>query len=44
MLRLGKAENGFEKTEKSGGKQVIKNGFHVTTNVAMKLCLYIIGI
>jgi hypothetical protein len=35
MLRLGKAENGFEKTEKSGGEQVIKNVFHVTTNVAM---------
>ena len=38
MLRLGKAKNGFEKTEKSGGKQVIKNSFHFTTNVPMKPC------
>jgi hypothetical protein len=33
---LGIAENGFEKTEKSEGKQTIKNTFHFTTNVAMK--------
>ena len=39
VLCLGKAKNGFVKTEKSGGKQVIKNVFHVTTNVAMKPCL-----
>ena len=38
------AKNGFVKTEKSGGKQVIKNGFHIITNVAMKPCPYIIRI
>ena len=36
MLRLGKAENGFEKTEKSGGKQAIKNRFYFDTIVTMK--------
>ena len=38
------AQNGFPKAEKSGGEQVIKNGFHVTTNVPMKPCPYIIRI
>lgn len=33
------AENGFPKAEKSVREQVIKNGFHVTTNVPMKICL-----
>jgi hypothetical protein len=41
---LGIAENGFEKTEKSEGKQTIKNRFYFVTNVPMKPCLYIIRI
>jgi hypothetical protein len=36
--KLGIAKNGFIKTEKSGGKQIIKNTFHFTTNVTMKPC------
>jgi len=41
---LGIAKNGFVKTEKRGGKQVIKNRFHFYINVPMKPCLYIIAI
>lgn len=38
------AENGLTEAEKSVREQVLKNGFHVRTNVAMKPCLYIIRI
>jgi hypothetical protein len=44
VLNLGIAENGFVKTEKSWGEQVIKNSVHVTPNVAMKPCSYVIRI
>jgi hypothetical protein len=36
--KLGIAKNGFSKTEKSGGKQTIKNGFYFYTNVPMEPC------